>query len=141
MNRKRKVAVVLALTGLLVVASCGGDEPEGVEAVLEVRYFDSRDLGHPRIEPFSGDSRRGPYSPPPQPGQSDAEVAAFEAALLALVTEDCGGDAAWREPAVIEVRNGIVIARNTSSILDRLGVLLDEVRAEGGLRTYLKERR
>ena len=47
------------------------------------------------------------------------------------------GDAAWEDPAVLEIRNSILITRNTASILDLIQKLLDDIRATGGLRARL----
>ncbi len=57
-----------------------------------------------------------------------------------LIRETIGGETAWEDPATIEVRNRIIIARNTPRILEQVESLLDDLRANSGLLVNLEVR-
>jgi hypothetical protein len=111
---------------------------------LAFRYFDVMDL-LPRVESLAGDSLVPPREPfePPEPVEPPGID--LERAVLDLIRETTGGAAAWERPAVLEIKNRIVIARSDPRTLDRVGALVEaliaEVEATGGLDAYLETRR
>ncbi|MFV1958694.1 MAG: hypothetical protein ACC662_04705, partial [Planctomycetota bacterium] len=78
---------------------------------------------------------------PPEPPELPEPTAIFPAdGLVELIRETIGGADAWEDPASLETRNGIIIARNTSQVLDQVAALLDELRANSGLLVDLEVR-
>ena len=111
---------------------------------LAVRYFDVLDL-LPRVERRGGDTLAPPGEPvePAQPVEPPGVDR--ERAVLDLIRETTGGAAAWERPAVLEIKNRIVIARSDPRTLERVGALVEalvaEVETTGGLDAYLETRR
>lgn len=152
MSRKRKIAFALAVTCLLFVASCGGNQPEEAEAALEMRYFDVKDL-LPQIAILSGGSFSGgsgvyvpPEPEPEEPGIPEDPDVVHAEDLLAFIRAQTEGDAVWAGtvpdggPALL-IRNRIVIARNTPTVLDAVQGLLDELLASASPRAFIEARR
>lgn len=98
---------------------------------MALRYFDLKDLAvgiapHARVVPGS----RETTNPNPNRGRPTAAVPPYrEEALVDLIRETIGTEETWEDPAAIEVRNSILIARNEPEILDAIQRLLDGLRA------------
>jgi len=135
MSRESRTHLFAAavLVGLLIVASCGNDGGEQVvvEGEVVVRYFDIADLCPP-IPGHVINGRVVPVPDSPDPGRYVSQET-----VLSFVRDAMGGDPAWKEPASIQVRMSILIVRNTCAIHGRIEVLLDDIRAAGGLPEYL----
>ena len=107
-----------------------------------LRYFDINDL-QVKIPSFIGQEINLVPSnfTPPEPPELAEPVEMFAAeSLQDLIKETIGGPDAWNEPATLEAKKGVLIARNTPELLDQVQKLLDELRANTGLLVNLEVR-
>ena len=123
--------------GVVVIAT-----KDEVRGDMLLRYFDVKDL-NVAIQNFVGQEINLVPSnfTPPEPPELPEPMPIFPAeGLVDLIRETIGGESAWEDPASIEAKNGIIIARNTSPILEEVGMLLDELRANSGILVNLEVR-
>jgi len=108
---------------------------------IAIRYFDLLDL-LPGSDDLLADARVPPPEPPKPVEPSGIDL---EGTVLDLIRETTGGAGAWERPAVLEIRNRIVIARSDPQTLERVGAFIEaliaEKKATGNLDTYLETRR
>jgi Flp pilus assembly secretin CpaC len=107
-----------------------------------LRFYDINDL-QVKIQSFLGTEINLMPSnfTPPEPPELAEPVEQFAAeALQELIKETIGGPGAWEDPASLEARKGILIAKNTPELLDQVQKLLDELRANTGLLVGLEVR-
>jgi len=142
MARTAQVGLV-SIIGLIGVGSCGGDDSgNGVASgALEVRRFDVVEVGFPAIV-FRGNPPPEDSVPLPPEGQLPRVRGRWLGdAITDLIRERTGGDAAWGSGGAetstsMEIRNGILIVRNSPSVLKRVEDLIDEMRASGDPLTH-----
>jgi hypothetical protein len=92
---------------------------------MELRYFDVKDLVdglHVHVPPATLD---------PQFERAHEEPVPFvrEESLVDLIRETLGQHDQWEDPATIEVRNRILIVRNTPAIVDTVALFLAGLRS------------
>jgi len=113
-----------------------------VSGTMRLRYFDVKDL-NVAIQNFVGQEINLTPSnfTPPEPPELPDPLPIFPAENLPdLIRETIGGEGSWDDPANIEARNGILIVRNTKKILNQIGKLLSELRANTGILVNLEVR-
>ncbi len=113
-----------------------------ISGTMKLRYFDVKDL-NVAIQNFVGQEINLTPSnfTPPEPPELPDPLPIFPAENLPdLIRETIGGEGAWDDPANIEARNGILIVRNTKPILNQIGNLLEELRANTGILVNLEVR-
>lgn len=139
MNLKTFQFGLLATLAWMVVGSCGRDDPGSGE--LEIRRFDVIEVGLPASGLLGPPSPASPATLSPESQLPRVRGRSLGCALADLVRERTGGDAAWgsagsKETRSIEIRNGILIVRNTPVVLKRVEDLMDEMRASGDPLTH-----
>ncbi len=115
---------------------------EEISGTMRLRYFDVKDLSV-NIQNFLGQEINLVPSnfTPPEPPELPEPAPIFPAeSLVELIKETVGGEAKWEDPATLEARNGILIARNTPDILAGVEDLLAQLRANTGLLVNLEIR-
>lgn len=113
-----------------------------VRGDMYIRYFDIKDLTVAIESYVGGDINLVPsnFTPPEPPELPEPMPIYPEDGLIELIQQTIGAEDAWEDPASIEVRNRIIIARNTSPLLDKVESLLDELRRNSGLLVNLEVR-
>ncbi len=96
-------------------------KPDDRRAEMKLRYFDVKDLSVRLVHALAQEIPPDERVPEPQPIFS-------EEALIELIRESIGSESVWEDPATIEVRNRIIIARNTPEILDTVQRFLSGLR-------------
>jgi type II secretory pathway component GspD/PulD (secretin)/tetratricopeptide (TPR) repeat protein len=122
-----------------VVTIATADEIRGQ---MGIRYFDVKDL-NVAIQNFVGREINlvpSNFTPPEPPELPEPTPIFPQDSLVELIRETIGQEGAWDDPATIEARNGIIIARNTAPILNQVQALLDELRSNSGLLVNLEVR-
>jgi len=107
-----------------------------------LRFFDINDL-QVKIPSFLGQEINlfpSNFTPPEPPELVEPTEMFAAEALQDLIKETIGGPAAWEDPATLEAKRGILIAKNTPELLDQVQNLLDELRANTGLLVNLEVR-
>jgi tetratricopeptide (TPR) repeat protein len=107
-----------------------------------LRFFDINDL-QVKIPSFLGQEINlfpSNFTPPEPPELAEPTEMFAAEALQDLIKETIGGPGAWEDPATLEAKKGILIAKNTPEILDQVQKLLDELRANTGLLVNLEVR-
>ncbi|MHC5011046.1 MAG: hypothetical protein ACYTG6_08870 [Planctomycetota bacterium] len=113
-----------------------------VRGDMSLRYFDVKDL-NVAIQSFVGQEINlvpSNFMPPEPPELPEPEPIFPADGLVDLIRETIGDEATWEEPASIDTRNGIIIARNTARILNQVQALLDDLRRNSGLLVNLEVR-
>ncbi len=113
-----------------------------ISGSMKLRYFDVKDLTV-RIQNFRGqDINLAPsnFTPPEPPELKEPESIFPADQLVELIKETVGGEGKWEDPATLEHRNGILIARNVPEILSEVDDLLGQIRANTGLLVDLEIR-
>ncbi len=113
-----------------------------ISGSMRLRYFDVKDL-NVQIRNFMGqDINLVPSNfTPPEPPELAEPAPIFPAEqLVELIKETVGGESKWEDPATLEARNGILIARNTPELLAQVDDLLSQIRANTGLLVNLEIR-
>ena len=113
-----------------------------VRGDMLLRFFDVKDL-NVQIRNFIGQEINLTPSnfTPPEPPELPEPTAIYPAdGLVELIRETIGSEGTWDEPASIDTRNGVIIARNTTPILEQVQKLLDELRRNSGMLVNLEVR-
>jgi type II secretory pathway component HofQ len=122
-----------------VVTIAAADEVSGL---MKLRYFDVKDL-NVAIQNFVGQEINlvpSNFTPPEPPELPDPQPIFQAENLVELIKETIGKEGTWDEPAAIDTKNGIIIARNRPEILQQVEALLDDLRANSGLLVHLEVR-
>jgi type II secretory pathway component GspD/PulD (secretin) len=109
---------------------------------MRLQYFDVKDLAV-EITNFMGqDINLVPsnFTPPEPPELPEPQSIFPLEQLVELIKETIGGEGKWEDPASLEAKNGILIARNTPEILAQVDDLLSQLRANTGLLVNLEIR-
>ncbi len=123
--------------GVVVIATS-----EEIRGDMLLRFFDVKDL-NVAIRNFVGqDINLVPsnFTPPEPPELDDPQPIFPIDGLVELIQQTIGGEEKWEDPATIDARNGVIIARNTAPILEQVQQLLDGLRANSGLLVNLEVR-
>jgi type II secretory pathway component GspD/PulD (secretin)/tetratricopeptide (TPR) repeat protein len=108
--------------------------PDEVGGSLRLRYFDVKDLAV-KIQNFRGtDIYLVPsnYTPPEPPELAEPQPFFPEDQLLETIKTVVDPESWTVEGATIEIKNHILIAKNTTETLDRVNDLLSELRTNSG---------
>jgi type II secretory pathway component GspD/PulD (secretin)/tetratricopeptide (TPR) repeat protein len=122
-----------------VVWIAAADEVSGT---MRLRYFDINDL-NVAIKSFVGEEINlwpSNFTPPEPPELPEPTPQFPSDQLVELIKETIGKEGSWEDPATLEAKKGILIARNTPEILDQVDRLLSELRANTGLLVNLEVR-
>jgi type II secretory pathway component GspD/PulD (secretin) len=115
---------------------------EEVAGTLRLRYFDVKDLAV-KIQNFRGTEiflAPSNYTPP-EPPELPEPVAIFPEEQLVDTIKSVVDPESWAvEGASLEVKNKLLIAKNTADTLDRVGEMLAELRSNSGPLVHLEVR-
>lgn len=107
-----------------------------------LRFFDINDL-QVKIQSYLGQEINlfpSNFTPPEPPELAEPVELIQPEQLQELIKETIGGPGAWEDPATLEAKKGLLIAKNTPEVLANVEKLLSELRANTGLLVNLEVR-